>query len=104
MLNYVKARILSLAASLLLSSMIIFILLEAVPGDAASFMLGINATEATINALREELGLEKNIVIRYLDWTTGMMSGNFGVSYTYRVPVQELILERLQVSLPLTIY
>ena len=104
MLNYVKARILSLAASLLLSSMIIFILLEAVPGDVASFMLGINATEATINALREELGLEKNIVIRYLDWTTGMMSGNFGVSYTYRVPVQELILERLQVSLPLTIY
>ena len=59
MLNYVKARILSLATSLLLSSMIIFILLEAVPGDPASFMLGINATEATINALREELGLEK---------------------------------------------
>ena len=104
MLSYVKGRVISLVTSLLLSSVVIFILIEGIPGDPATFMLGINANDATIAALREELGLEKNIFIRYFHWAFGMMSGNFGISYTYRVPVEELILERLQVSLPLAIY
>lgn len=103
MLSYLRARLFTLLASLVLSSFIIFSLIESVPGDPASFMLGINATEETTNALRKELGLEKDFINRYFDWSIGMLSGDFGVSFTYRVPVQELILDRLSVSLPLTI-
>ncbi len=103
MLSYLKTRLVSLVISLFLSSIIIFILIEGVPGDPASFMLGINATEATIAALQKELGLEQTFLIRYVSWVMGMLSGDFGISYTYRVPVKELILERLQVSLPLSL-
>ncbi len=103
MLSYVKARLFTLVISLVLSSFIIFLLIEGVPGDPAAFMLGINATEETIGALRQELGLNHNFFNRYIDWSIGMLSGDFGISYTYRVPVQELIIERLKVSLPLAI-
>ena len=104
MLSYLRARLVTLFISLMLSSFIIFILIEAVPGDPASFMLGINATEETIVALRKELGLEEKFFNRYYNWLIGMFSGDFGISYTYRVPVKDLILERIMVSLPLTIF
>ena len=103
MLSYLRARLFTLVISLALSSFVIFILIEGVPGDPASFMLGINATDETIHALQIELGLDHNFFNRYLNWSVGMLSGDFGVSYTYRVPVQELILERLKVSLPLAL-
>ena len=101
MLSYLRARLFTLIISVLLSSFTIFVLIEVVPGDPASFMLGINATEETVESLRKELGLDHNFLNRYLDWSIGMLSGDFGISYTYRVPVQELIMERLKVSLPL---
>ena len=101
MLSYLRARLFTLIISILLSSFTIFVLIEVVPGDPASFMLGINATEETVESLRKELGLDHNFLNRYLDWSIGMLSGDFGISYTYRVPVQELIMERLKVSLPL---
>tara|TARA_Y200000002_G_C22597091_1_gene627821 strand:+ start:108 stop:1049 length:942 start_codon:yes stop_codon:yes gene_type:complete len=103
MLSYFRARLFTLIISLILSSFIIFFLIEGIPGDPASFMLGINATDETVAALRKELGLEQSFFSRYLNWSIGMLAGDFGVSYTYRVPVQELILERLKVSLPLAV-
>ena len=101
MLSYLRARLFTLIISVLLSSFTIFVLIEVLPGDPASFMLGINATEETVESLRKELGLDHNFLNRYLGWSIGMLSGDFGISYTYRVPVQELIMERLKVSLPL---
>ena len=103
MLSYLRARLITLIISMLLSSFLIFTVVEGIPGDPASFMLGINATDDTVNALRKELGLEQGFLNRYFNWSIGMLSGDFGISYTYRVPVQELILERLKVSLPLAI-
>ncbi len=79
-------------------------MIEGVPGDPASFMLGINATNETVEALRSELGLDKNLINRYFNWVSGMIMGDFGISYTYRVPVSELISERVKLSLPLAIY
>ncbi len=101
MLSYLGGRLFTLIISLLCSSFLIFVFIEGVPGDPASFMLGINATEETVFALRKELGLQQTFMNRYLNWVIGMISGDFGISYTYRVPVQELILERLKVSFPL---
>lgn len=104
MLRYVLKRLLSLALSLAVASLIIFAVIEIAPGDPASFMLGINAQPETLAALRAELGLDVSKVQRYFDWVGGMLSGDFGTSYTYRTPVSEMVAARIGVSLPLALF
>ncbi|MFN3294296.1 MAG: ABC transporter permease [Gemmobacter sp.] len=104
MLRYTFSRLVSLVLSLVVASLAIFAVIEVIPGDPASFMLGMNATEETVAALREQLGLNGSLAERYLSWVAGMLTGDFGTSYTYRVPVADLIAARVQVSLPLTVY
>ena len=104
MVYYFISRIRVLIFSLLFASVVIFMMIEIIPGDPASFMLGINAQADTIEALKNELGLNVSKFQRYLNWVTGMLGGDFGISYTYRVPVSELVLSRLGVSIPLAIY
>ncbi len=94
----------SLLASLFIASIVIFVVIEIIPGDPAAFMLGLNAEPEAIDALREQLGLNASIPSRYFTWITGLFQGEFGTSYTYRVPVGELIADRIAVSLPLTVY
>ncbi|MGN0933568.1 ABC transporter permease [Falsigemmobacter intermedius] len=104
MLRYAASRLVSLILSLVVASLVIFAVLEIIPGDAASFMLGMNAAPDTLEALREQLGLNGSLLSRYLGWVTGMLQGDFGTSYTYRTPVAELIAARMEVSVPLTLY
>ena len=104
MLAYICSRILSLALSLAVASIVIFAAIEVVPGDPAAFMLGLNAQPEAVAALRADLGLDGSLPERYVSWITGMLTGDFGTSYTYRVPVAELVADRLSVSIPLTIY
>ncbi|MGY6411655.1 MAG: ABC transporter permease [Alkalilacustris sp.] len=104
MLSYIAGRLLSLVLSLIVASLVVFAVVEIVPGDPAAFMLGMGATPDSIAALRRELGLEGTPLTRYLAWAGGMLTGDFGLSYTYRVPVSQLVLDRLQVSLPLAGY
>ena len=103
MLSYILSRLVALALSLVVASLVIFVMIELVPGDPASFMLGLNAAPDTVAALRAELGLDGSPVERYLRWVGGMLQGNFGTSYTYRAPVAELVMARLAVSLPLAL-
>jgi peptide/nickel transport system permease protein len=86
------------------ASLVIFLVMEVVPGDPASFMMGINADPQAVAALRTQLGLDQPLPLRYLGWVAGLLQGDFGISYTYRVPVSELIAERVVISLPLTLY
>ncbi len=104
MLQYFVRRIVTLFFTLVIASLVIFVSLEIIPGDPASYMLGINAQEDTLQALRQELGLDKPKLERYLVWVKGMLIGDFGVSYTYRAPVIEMVSDRLWVSLPLAVY
>ncbi len=104
MVRYLILRASSLGLSLVAASVVIFALIEVVPGDPATYMMGLNATEENLAALRAELGLDAPMHLRYLDWVGGMLRGDFGMSYTYRVPVAELVLDRIWVSLPLAIY
>ena len=104
MLTYVTKRLGSLCLSLIVASLVIFACIEIVPGDSASFMLGINAQPDTIQALRVELGLDQSLVQRYLGWVGGLIGGEMGTSYTYRTPVSDIVKDRLQVSLPLALY
>ena len=104
MLRYALMRFASLAASLVAASLVIFAVIEIIPGDPAAFMLGLNASPDTVAALRQELGLDANVFARYAAWVGGMLTGDFGTSYTYRVPVAELVAARTMVSLPLALY
>lgn len=104
MLTYLTKRLGSLCLSLIVASLVIFACIEIVPGDPASFMLGINAQPDTIQALRVELGLDQSLAQRYLGWVGGLLGGDMGTSYTYRTPVSDIVSDRLQVSLPLALY
>jgi peptide/nickel transport system permease protein len=97
-------RLFSLALSLIVASAVIFAVVEIAPGDPASYMLGINAQPDTVEALRAELGLDQSKLDRYLSWVGGMLTGDFGTSYTYRAPVAQMISDRLWVSLPLALF
>ena len=103
MTAYLAKRLLTGLATLVVASVVVFAVLEILPGDPARLMLGMNATEDAVLALRNELGLNQGIVMRYLTWTGGLLSLDFGRSYTYSVPVIELIRERSAVSLPLAL-
>jgi len=104
MTAYLLRRLLSLSLSLVAASLVIFLVMEVVPGDPASFMMGLNADPQAVAALRSQLGLDQPLPVRYVGWVAGLLQGDFGISYTYRVPVSELIAERVMISLPLTLY
>lgn len=104
MLRYIFFRALSLCLSLLAASIVIFAVIEVIPGDPAAFMLGLNAEPDTIAALRDDLGLNAAAPQRYLSWIGGMVSGDFGTSYTYKVPVADLVADRAVVSVPLALF
>lgn len=91
-----------LIITLLFVSFIIFLVMEAVPGDPAEIILGMSAQPDTLAALRSQLGLDRPFIERYLHWLTGLLSGDLGNSYTYSTSVAQLIVERLHVTLPLT--
>ena len=81
-----------------------FTVIEVVPGDPAAYMLGLNASEDTVAALRTELGLDGSVPERYLGWVGGMLVGDFGTSYTYRTARSPTSWpSALVVSLPLAI-
>ena len=104
MTRYLLSRLRALILSLIVASIVIFLVVEVAPGDPAAFMLGTNARPDTVEALREQLGLNLPLWQRYLAWAGGLLTGDFGTSYTYRTPVAEIVADRLVVSGPLAIY
>ncbi|MFD1880224.1 ABC transporter permease [Paracoccus pacificus] len=103
MLRYLFRRLISLGLSLLVAAAVIFAVVQLVPGDPATFMLGTGATAETIAALREQMGLNEPLPLRFVHWLGGVLSGDLGTSLTYKVPVARLIAERIVVSLPLAV-
>ena len=103
MLRYLLGRFASLVVSLLIASVIIFVALEIVPGDPAQFMLGLNAQPDTLAALHQQMGLDAPAVVRYVNWILGLLHGDMGISYAYKVPVADLVWQRVGVSVPLAL-
>lgn len=98
---YLAKRIAIFWATLLGASVLTFVALEVLPGDPARVILGIDAPDSAVAALRAELGLDRPAAARYIAWIGRLAKGDFGTSYTYGVPVAELIAERLEITLPL---
>ncbi|MDQ0457232.1 ABC transporter permease [Rhizobium paknamense] len=101
MATLLTRRLASLVLTLLAVSLLIFLVMNLLPGDPAAIMLGTSASPETLTALRQELGLDQPVIARYAAWLGGVMTGDFGRSYTYGVPVAGLMAERLKVTLPL---
>ncbi len=89
--------------TLLVASLVVFAVMEVLPGDPALIMLGMNASPEALATLREQMGLNQPLPVRYLDWLGGIFVGDFGRSYTYAAPVAQLMVERASVSLPLAL-
>lgn len=98
---FILTKLVWACVTLTIASVFVFLALEIVPGDPAQVMLGINATDEAVAALRKSLGIDRPALQRYFEWVFGMLSGDFGHSYTYSVPVRELVAQRAVVSLPL---
>jgi len=96
-------RLFTFAATLLVVSLVVFLVMNALPGDPALVILGIDATPDAVEALRAKFGLDAPLVERWLNWSAAALTGDFGTSYTFGVPVGELIVERLPVTLPLAL-
>jgi peptide/nickel transport system permease protein len=103
MLHALAFRFASLLLTLFVISVAIFVVLEVLPGDPAAIMLGTSSQPDTLAALRSRMGLDQPALLRYFTWIGGIFVGNFGTSYSYGVPVAELIRDRLTVTVPLTL-
>ena len=97
-------RALTLIATLLATSVIVFAVLEVLPGNAAQVLMGPDADPAAVAAKATELGLDRPALTRYADWMRGLLHGDMGLSYAYGTPVTELIAERLTLTVPLAVF
>lgn len=99
---YLK-KLITLIITLLFVTLLTFIAFQVIPGDGAVSKLGMDATEEQIEALREALGLNKSLPVRFIDFIGGAVKGDFGISTQYNIPVIQLIRERLPVTIGLAV-
>ncbi len=103
MIGYVFRRLGLLIITLLLTSIIIFVITQLLPGDIARVILGREAGEEALEALREDLGLNEPIYIQYGRWLMGFISGDWGKSFSLQTEILPFVMGRLRNSLMLTI-
>ncbi|GAA0212381.1 ABC transporter permease [Halobaculum roseum] len=103
MYNYVLRRMGFMAVTLFFVTVIAFAVTNILPGDVALLILGPNATEESLEALRTQMGLNRPLYVRYLDWVVGLLQGDMGQSLRFSEPVAALVAERLPRSLLLAV-
>jgi peptide/nickel transport system permease protein len=100
---FLVRRFVTFAATLAVASLVVFGVLELLPGNAAEVILGDTATPESLAALQARLGLDRPAPVRYLDWIGGLLQGRTTDSISYGSPTAELIAERLAVTVPLAV-
>ena len=103
MKRYVIRRVAAFVVTLLFVSILVFVVVRVLPGDAAELILGTERDPETTERLRESLGLNRPLAVQYVEWLGGALRGDLGRSIQYDVPVGRLIVSRLPVTLPLTL-
>ncbi len=102
MLSYILQRLLQIPFTLLLVSLVVFIIVRTT-GDPAQIYLGLESTPEQVTALREKLGLNRPLAIQYLHFLRDILQGNFGESLRFQAPALPLVLQRLGATLQLAI-
>jgi len=101
--RYVARRVGALAATLLFVSLLVFLVIRILPGDPAALIMGTEGSREATERLREAMGLNRPLPVQYVEWLAGALRGDLGRSIQYDVPVGELIVTRLPVTLPLAL-
>ncbi|WP_213881667.1 ABC transporter permease [Pseudomonas sp. dw_358] len=100
-LSFIAQRIGGIALTLLIVSLMVFFVTALLPGDAAQQSLGQFATPEQLTALREQMGLNRPALVRYLSWLSGLLHGDMGLSLSSQTPITQLISGRLASSMTL---
>lgn len=96
--KYILKKLLQALVVLLLITFLSYLIMELIPGDAVSYMLGLEASQEAIDALRAEMNLDKPFLVRYFLWLGGLLRGDLGVSVFYHEPVTQLLARRLVIT------
>lgn len=102
-MKYLAKKLAALVVTLLVVSLLAFLAFQVIPGDPTTKILGTEATEEAVAALREELGLNENVFIRYFRWLGNFLTGDFGMNYSRHIPVSDLLGDGLVVTFSLTL-
>ncbi len=102
-MKYIAKKLAALVATLLVVSLLAFLAFQVIPGDPTTKILGTEATDEAVAALREELGLNENVFVRYWRWLTDFITGDFGMNYSRHMPVSRLLGDGLVVTFSLTV-
>lgn len=95
----VLQRLAILLVSLAVSSVLVFAFMAVLPGDPARVALGVNASEEAVAQLRAEFGLDRPLLVQYLDWVGGLVTFDPGTSYVTKAPIGAMVADRLMVTL-----
>lgn len=102
-MKFIVKKILTLIITLLIVSLLAFLAFSVIPGDPTTKILGTEATEEAKAALRAELGLDRPVLVRYIDWLFGFIKGDFGKSYNYNMSVNEMLADKLPITAVLAV-
>ena len=102
-MKYILKKTGTLIITLLIVSFLTFLAFDVIPGDAARSKLGTEATAEQVEALQEEMGLNDPVPVQYGRWLKGLVTGDLGESYSYSMPVWELLREKLPITAALTV-
>lgn len=102
-MKYVIKKTGTLIITLLIVSFLSFFAFSVIPGDAARSKLGTEATEEQVEALQKEMGLDKPIVVQYGIWLKNFVTGDMGESYSYSMPVAQMLKEKISVTIAITL-
>jgi peptide/nickel transport system permease protein len=100
---YILRRILATIPVVVFVMVFIFSLLYITPGDPAAILAGDQATQEEINFIRNELGLDRSFPVRFVEWSSGILQGDFGTSIFTRLPVAQMILQRVEPTVSLMV-
>ena len=102
-MKYAGKKIITMLLTLFAVTLFVFLAFHVISGDPASSMLGTEATPARLEALREEMGLNDPVLVQYGRWAFNFLKGDMGTSYNYHMPVQDMVADKIPVTLTLTI-
>lgn len=101
--KYILKRLLVVIPTLLFIVFVVFFILNITPGDPGRIMLGTTATQEQVDMLNESLGVNRPLLVRYVDYIWDALHGDFGTSYTFNVPVTQVLMPKFPTTLRLAI-
>jgi peptide/nickel transport system permease protein len=102
-MRYLIKKACMMLFTLLVVSLCVFLAFSLIPGDPALRQLGTNGTPEQLEALRQQMGLKDPLPVRYCRWLLGLLKGDLGTSYVYKIPVGSMLAEKIPITLSLAL-